>query len=279
MYRVKSNLHPYFRNGDKMKTLFCTADVHSFYDELQEALVKAGFDMENEDHIFVHCGDLLDRGPDALKCLQFVNNLPENRKILIRGNHEDLLEDVFARGWFGAHDVHNCTTDTVQQLSQIPLRDMLENELTLFAALDRVKNHTEWVNYSKCLKDYVEVGSYVFVHGWIPFMGYDPIEDWKSGDWRDARWQNGMKLWNSGYKLEDRCIVCGHIHSSWGHSRLHNYGVEFDEEYYEDASEDYRAHFEPFIDNGIICLDACTAFSGFVNCYKIEVEDEDLNVN
>ena len=72
-----------------MKKLFVVSDVHSFYTELMSALQSAGFEMDNEEHIFVSCGDLLDRGPDAKKCLEFVNSLPDYRKILIRGNHEE----------------------------------------------------------------------------------------------------------------------------------------------------------------------------------------------
>ena len=30
------------------------------------------------------------------------------------------------------------------------------------------------------------------------------------------------------------------------------------------------ADFSPFIDDGIIALDACTAYSGFVNCVVID---------
>ena len=77
-----------------MKRYFVCADVHSYFDELIIALNKAGFDINNKEHIFVSCGDLLDRGNNSIECLDFVNNLPQDRKILIRGNHEDLLEDI-----------------------------------------------------------------------------------------------------------------------------------------------------------------------------------------
>lgn len=248
-----------------MKTLFCITDVHSFYIEMIEALNKAGFDINNNDHILVHCGDLLDRGPQALDCLKFINSIPEDRKILIRGNHEDLLEDIYYRGYFCYHDLSNKTTDTVQQLSEIPLSDMLSHELTLFAALDKVRNHPEWVKYQSALRDYFEVGSYIFVHGWIPLE-----EDWRNGDWKSARWLNGMYQWSENVRVPNKIIVCGHWHTSWGHSRLHNHGIEWDDEYYEDG---YRAYFEPFVDDGIIALDGCTAYSGIINCYKIEIED------
>ena len=95
---------------------FIVADVHSFYNEMMSALEQSGFDMDNQDHIFVSLGDLLDRGPDAVKCLEFVNSLPKERKILIKGNHEELLENAIARGYFLTHDIHNGTDRTIYQL-------------------------------------------------------------------------------------------------------------------------------------------------------------------
>ena len=102
-----------------MKTLFCLADVHSFYDEMIEALNEAGYDINNPDHIIMHCGDLLDRGPKPIECLKFINNIPSNRKILIRGNHEDLLEEVFDRGKFLWHDIQNGTMKTIYKIANI----------------------------------------------------------------------------------------------------------------------------------------------------------------
>ena len=80
-----------------MKKYFCFGDVHSFYTELKSSLETAGYDKSNKDHIIVSCGDLLDRGNESIECLNFVNSLPKSRKILIRGNHEDLLEECINR--------------------------------------------------------------------------------------------------------------------------------------------------------------------------------------
>ena len=74
---------------------FCVSDVHSFYTETMRALKLAGFDETNPNHTFVSCGDLLDRGDESREILQFVNRL--ERKILIRGNHEDLMEEAIKR--------------------------------------------------------------------------------------------------------------------------------------------------------------------------------------
>lgn len=42
-----------------MSLYFVTSDIHGFYNELQTALNGAGFDPNNENHIFISCGDLL----------------------------------------------------------------------------------------------------------------------------------------------------------------------------------------------------------------------------
>lgn len=48
-------------------------------------------------------------------------------------------------------------------------------------------------------------------------------------------------------------IVSGHWHCSWGH-----------------ATFDSNAVFTPYYSKGIIAIDACTAYSGFVNCLVLE---------
>ena len=46
-----------------MAVFFVVSDVHSFYDEMMIALKEKKFNINNDNHIFVSCGDLLDRGP------------------------------------------------------------------------------------------------------------------------------------------------------------------------------------------------------------------------
>ena len=57
-----------------------------------------------------------------------------------------------------------------------------------------------------------------------------------------------------------KTIVCGHWHTSYGHSKFEGKGTEFGKD----------ADFSPYIAPGIIALDACTARSGIVNYIVIE---------
>lgn len=247
---------------------FIVADVHSFYDEMMDALEEKGFDQTNEEHTFVSLGDLLDRGGKPRACLRFVNGL--ERKILVRGNHEDLLEDIFARGYFLDHDLHNGTDKTVYNLGDYGL-----TTFTVKDAIDNTEQDKDLKKYLRSLVDYGEVGNNIFVHGWIPcnvkyyqhYMTLSPIEDWKHGDWYEARWLNGIDAWNRGIRVDDKTVFCGHWHCSWGWSHLRNQYKEFPQK----THKDFEKSFEPFIDDGIVALDACTAYSNKVNCFVLEV--------
>ena len=246
-----------------MKKYFVVSDVHSFYEQMMSALNEAGFDLQDPEHVFVSCGDLFDRGPDGVKCLRFVNDLPEERKILIRGNHEDLLEELLERGSYEWYDLHNRTDDTIRQFSLLVESD----EQSTFAICRKLQENKELGKYYESLKYYHETDKYIFLHGYIPVIdngtsvSYDP--DWRfetASVFKDAAWLNGYEMWRMGIREEGKTIVCGHIHSSYGHYHLHNEGEEFGEGMNSDI----------FYDEGIIGLDACTAYSGRVNVLVLE---------
>ena len=256
--------------------LFIFSDVHGYYDELMLALNNAGFDKDNPEHIIVSLGDLLDRGPKPLQCLRFVNSFPADRRILIRGNHEDLMEEAIARREFRSHDWHNGTVQTAYDLSGYG--DTIFSEFDVF---DVMRKHTEYNEYIKSTVDYYEDDKHIFVHGWIPCKSNDPNmyhargirytfdENWRNGDWKRARWINGMDAWRQGVRVDGETIYCGHFHTSWGHSKLHKLGPEWDNPYSTNP-EHRKAHFEPFYDEGICAVDACTAYSHTINVVVVE---------
>ena len=89
--------------------------------------------------------------------------------------------------------------------------------------------------------------------------------DWRMQDefkWERARWINGMLAASKGVVEPNKTIVCGHWHCSYGHAKLEGNGIEFDSD----------ADFSPYYGNGVIALDACTAFSGKVNCIVLNDE-------
>lgn len=272
-----------------MKKIFVTSDTHSFYDEMVKALNKQEFDIINKNHYLAICGDLFDRGPKSKEILQFVQSLGD-RFIYIRGNHEDLLmdcvRDIAAGKNIGSHHFSNGTVKTIEQLC-----DLKENELWFPRRSDslnqfiyeKMKPIMEWINTKSV--DYAEIGDCILVHGWIPttgdsidFMGNlvhpraIPMERWgECGTitWEQARWENGMDMWKKGVRIPDRTIIMGHYHSSYGHSHLHQDRKEFPDK----NRKEWQKSFVPFVDDGIIAIDSCCAYSGFLNCIVLEVEE------
>ncbi len=250
-----------------MKKYFIVSDVHSFYVPMKEALDEAGFDYHNPDHIFVSLGDLLDRGEETVKCLQFVNSLPKERKILIRGNHEDLLDSCIDRGYYTSVDYHNGTAktcDTVYIYEKLRGND--EDEWSSVLKESSLLN-----KYLSCLKDYAQVGNNIFTHAWVPWecangevtYVFEKPEDGRHvAKWTTARWENPFDMWKVHGHDKRYTLFCGHWHTSWAHSKLHKEGEEWGE----------NARFEPFEDDGIVGMDACTAYSGKVNCCVLEAE-------
>ena len=254
------------------KKYFVTADIHGFYDEFISALYTAGFDIGNPDHVLISLGDALDRGKQPKEVLEFIMALPSSRRICIMGNHELLMEHLLKRGHATAYDKTNGTIDSVLKLTG--------EYVVTPVALQKMRINHLWMQYYHSCQFYAEIGDYIFTHGWIPteerfdkwgnFMTsdkYDP--NWReasSRSWEEATWSNGMLLWKKGVREPGKTIFCGHWHVSWGHAVLHGDGVEFPDE------EGEIVHFTPFIDEGIVALDACTAYSHQVNIFTFSID-------
>ena len=257
---------------------FCVSDVHANFDALKKALDEAGFDANNPEHHFCSLGDLLDRGKQTIECLEFVNSLP--RKTLIRGNHEDLFEDVVRRQDFLSHDISNGTVQTFKDLAMNKMPKDLDSYQQTDFIINTANTNSLYRAYSRELVDFAEIGDHILVHGWIPcfltmhgngsIRTYSFQNDWReNGDWSRARWINGMECWHCGIKEEDKTIVCGHWHTSFGHFNYHNAETSLDNILY--MFEVPKVNFDPFIDEGIVAIDASSAISNKINCYVFEV--------
>lgn len=252
---------------------YVVADIHGFYTELYDALSEKGFFVDKAPHKLIVCGDLFDRGKEALKLQSFISELiKKDEVILIRGNHEDLMLRLI-RDWdnfayMQSHHVSNGTVDTVLQLT--------ENKIVVGANAKEVKRKLLETPFVKDMipkmLDYYETTNYVFVHGWIPCDAFGVVrqenrfvykDNWRessSAEWNNARWYNGMEAARQGVIEPNKTVVCGHWHTSYGHARIDGICSELGED----------ADFSPYYGKGIVALDACTVRSRKVNCIVIE---------
>ncbi len=244
---------------------FVIADVHGFYTEMKRALDKAGFDPTNPDHFLVSLGDAFDRGKEPKECLEYLLSLNPAQRALVRGNHEDLMEDAIVRGNFFPNDLTNGTMGTALRLTGA------RNE---FEALRAMRTQPLYNAYIRETINYFETKNCVFVHGWIPcYRGikskYLVLTGWRKMPreiWQEARWVNGMQAWYDGVIEPHKTIYCGHWHTEWGREVIDKTVT------WHTAK---NTDFEPWVKKGIVAMDACTVYTGFVNC--VVVEDEPLD--
>ena len=256
---------------------YVVADVHGFYSELITALTEKGFFKDSEPHKLIVCGDLFDRGEEAVKLQDFIVDLMEKEEvILIRGNHEDLALELIKNihRWMTptilyTHHWSNGTVETVLQLTGMTLNEAYT--IPEKCAV-RIENTPFFKKIIPTMVDYFETKNYIFVHGWIPCdaLGYGGKasmfiykENWREMgaiDWNYARWYNGMEAARQNVIEKNKTIVCGHWHCSYGHAKIEGEGEEHGE----------YADYSPYYGKGIIALDACTVLSKKVNCIIIE---------
>ena len=265
---------------------YVVSDVHGFYDEMIKALTDASFFTDTSPHKLIVCGDMMDRGKQAVKMQEFMMNLLlEDKLIFVRGNHEDLmlcmLDDIIDDFQpfldFRSYHIRNGTLDTAAQLNRFTYAEFLTKPMDFIFKTKQMDFVRRLIPASV---NYFETQNYIFVHGWIPckiqkeyYWGgcrdtYAPISDWRNAttaQWNEARWINGMEAAEFGKIIEPgKTIVCGHWHASYGHSVVKRDGKEFGP----------TAKFEPYCGNGVIGIDACTAYTRKVNC--LVIDDEDL---
>ena len=248
-----------------MKYFVCS-DPHGFYTIMRNALEEKGFEVGNLDHKLIICGDIFDRGNEPYEMYRFLRSLGD-QFIFVRGNHEDLYIDAYYEfmecGFvYSYHHDHNGTTDTVN----------------FFMAHDLGKEVKDWI-LEKSI-DFFETDHYVFVHGWIPcevtkmsgYSGFEYLPEWRDftpggSVWKRARWVCGMKAWHEGVVIPGKTIVCGHWHCGYGNMEYHGEDVDGK---LPRARKPIILSDHPFIDDGIIALDACTVINEKVNVVVLE---------
>ncbi len=236
---------------------FISSDIHGFFNEWQNALKDKGFDLNNPEHKIILCGDLFDKGNQPKEIIEFVLK-HEDKVILIRGNHEDLMEQMIERNSSDYGDLCNGTAQTIVDL--YPEWQISEFDLKKIANLTKLQKVLDM-----CI-DYYETKHYIFVHAWIPIVEncylYD--SDWRTARkerWEKARWTNPVEMFRYEIYEPNKTIVCGHWHCS---ALWH----EQNPDEYEEFGD--KAIFEPFITKNMIAIDACTTYSHKVNVVVLE---------
>lgn len=228
------------------KKIFAVSDIHGHASIFKKALINSGFDQNNPEHLLIICGDCFDRGSENKELFEYLNGI--SNKVIIRGNHEEMLMNAIKRGYINYVDVYNGTEITIENLFGFNSIDKA-GKISITDA-----QRKQIVDYLSQTVDCFETQNYVFVHGWIP-----QIEDWRSAsneEWRDARWMGWTEM-HDKCMVKGKTIVCGH--------RASQYARAIDK---TRTGNDYS----PYYGGHFIAIDSNTVISKTVNVLVIEDE-------
>ena len=98
-----------FRMPIKQKKTFIVGDIHGCFKEFLDLLKKANYHPER--HRLILTGDMINRGPDSLKVLEWVK---KHKVSAVRGNHEQL----FIKRYFISPALKKLKTEMGKDLDQ-----------------------------------------------------------------------------------------------------------------------------------------------------------------
>jgi len=204
---------------------YVISDIHGEYAKLRAVLSKVG--LKPEDTLFV-LGDVIDRGPDPIKCLQLLMAMPN--AVCLAGNHEVMALDCLP---FLLQEV---TDESVEQISQPQVDQLLRwgvngnsstlDEFELLGAEER----QDIIDFIGEFLPYVQVEvqgqKYLLVHAGLGDFRPDRALDdyrldelvWKRADYSKPYFKDTIVV--SGHTptlVIDECSRPGYIFRTEGH--------------------------------------------------------------
>lgn len=95
--------------------------------------------MNNKEHTLVILGDIFDRGEETRNLYSFLKNIPEDRLVLVKGNHEYLLEELLEKDLPDSYDFSNGTVFTCCQIAFNSLNVAKKNRDLLYELTTEIK--------------------------------------------------------------------------------------------------------------------------------------------
>jgi hypothetical protein len=248
---------------------FVVSDIHDHYDLLTESLNRNGFDINNEDHRLIVCGDAFYSGPQPGELFVFLRELSEKgRLIFIYGNHDIELLDNLRVKRFTRPANRRCAALIVRYLTQ-------KTELSD----DELVSECENLGFTRFLSEvpvwYYESEDYVFTHGFIPTEKKAYRPDWRDAterEWRTAAARGDAMMLSMRYGISEpqKKIVCGHYSAARCYLMKNASSADWDNKIYKDVSGVPADGFKPFFGDTFIAIDQSVKKMGFVNCLVLE---------
>ncbi|MBQ2989547.1 MAG: metallophosphoesterase [Clostridia bacterium] len=248
------------------RKIFAVSDIHGCCDALKRSLEEAGFVKNDDGCLLIVIGDCFDRGDENREVFDFLNGI--KNKIIIRGNHEDMLEQLLEKKHIGRSGFSNGMDTTMysffgeQAIGDLDVYYQFSYKLNFRGRESVVEELRTFLSQTY---DYFETEHYIFTHGWLPAVvdeeGNGAVKEAfryeTPSEWKRARFTEWYRMYGAGAVLKDKTIVCGH--------RTSRFACLLGE---RREPDDYS----PFMAKGIAAIDTSTVQSGKVNVLVIEDE-------
>ena len=248
---------------------FVVSDIHDHFDLLIEALDSRGFDVNNENHRLIVCGDAFYSGPQPGELFVFLRELSEKgRLIFIYGNHDVELLDNLREHRFNRPANRKCAELIVRHMTGKTCMDDEEliSECERLGFISFLAETPVW---------YYENENYVFTHGFIPTDKKAYRSDWRTAtekDWRNAAARGDAMALSLRYGVSEpnKKIVCGHYSAARCYLMKNATPSDWDNKIYKDVSGVPADGFKPFFGETFIAIDQSVKKTGFMNCIVLE---------
>ena len=274
-----------------MKTLnkyFIFSDVHGEYDALIDALIEAGYDVDNPNHILVSLGDNFDRGSKSKIIYTF---LKDKNGIYVKGNHDFFLQEYLEKGMDGEYVLfnilHNGLWETIKSFGNLKDTNYIDVKQLENTQNNINNNYPSLLGWLKNMPLYYETEHYIFTHA-----GINPkLDNWKDTDEHFMTWD--IENSYAPCPNTDKIVFIGHHHAYRVKQQSKEKGFNVDDTINNQAGiffpEDNSYHkinffgnkdeHSPYMRKNKIAIDGYTNLTKKVNVVVVEdypLEEEDM---
>ena len=177
--------------------ILATSDLHGQNKKFHKLLKTMQYEPEQD--LLIVCGDLIDRGKENLKCLAACQKLQRQGAVLLKGNHEQFLEQSLiemleTHTWrtMPSDNLYNWVTHNGGAEMYNEIKDLSAEKLTAILT---------WI---QSLPLYFTIGKFIFTHA--AANTHKPIEE-NTED--EVVWADESFYYHRAYK--DKIMIFGHI--------------------------------------------------------------------
>ena len=238
---------------------FVFSDCHGDYIALLTGLNDAHYNPQDPTHQIIGLGDYFGRAEretsDSLNVWRYLTSfIHVNPPILLKGNHELILENMIKRRYPIYTDISNGEHKTIASISGLPLSEVVYSPAAFNT--EEVKKFYDWL---KGLPYYYETKLSTFTHAWLP-DNYDVATEQEWHEWVWTNTYNEVEYFRAkSYRFPKTCFL--------GHWRAADISSQPDGEYYDSTTN-------------IWFLDCCTVLTHRVDVIVVDdlpISDETKN--